>query len=162
MNRIVLIGNGCDLAHGLPTSYQQFVRWYCDQRMNAFVGNITDTSSDLLCSFQDLRGQVWNVNAFNNGYKLHNAYGKDIIDHLIKDKKFFKTTMAPFFKNIYQSIETKGWVDIENEYYNLLVKYAIKENSKENLSELNQQLQYIQGYPFAATNRLDTHRNVHL
>ena len=70
--------------------------------------------------------------------------------------------MAPFFKNIYQSIETKGWVDIENEYYNLLVKYAIKENSKENLSELNQQLQYIQGYPFAATNRLGTHRNVHL
>lgn len=145
MNRIILIGNGFDLAHGLPTSYQQFVRWYCDQRINAFVGNITDTSSDLLCSFQDLRGQVWNVNAFNNGYNLHNACGKDIIDHLIKDKKFFKTTMAPFFKNIYQSIETKGWVDIENEYYNLLVKYAIKENSKENLSELNQQLQYIQG-----------------
>ena len=28
MNRIVLIGNGFDLAHGLPTSYKDFIDWY--------------------------------------------------------------------------------------------------------------------------------------
>ena len=28
INRIVLIGNGFDLAHGLPTSYQDFIRDY--------------------------------------------------------------------------------------------------------------------------------------
>ena len=28
MNRIVLIGNGFDLAHGLKTSYKNFIDWY--------------------------------------------------------------------------------------------------------------------------------------
>ena len=28
MNRLVLIGNGFDLAHRLPTSYQDFIKWY--------------------------------------------------------------------------------------------------------------------------------------
>ena len=30
--------------------------------------------------------------------------------------------MSDFFSNICQSIETKGWVDIEYEYYNILQK----------------------------------------
>ncbi|WP_366941017.1 AbiH family protein [uncultured Chitinophaga sp.] len=28
MNRIVLIGNGFDLAHGMPTRYNDFLLWY--------------------------------------------------------------------------------------------------------------------------------------
>ena len=28
MNRIILIGNGFDLAHGLPTNYADFIRRY--------------------------------------------------------------------------------------------------------------------------------------
>ena len=28
MNRIILIGNGFDLAHGLKTSYNDFIKWY--------------------------------------------------------------------------------------------------------------------------------------
>lgn len=28
MNRIILIGNGFDLAHGLPTSYKDFIQGY--------------------------------------------------------------------------------------------------------------------------------------
>jgi hypothetical protein len=28
MNRIILIGNGFDLAHGLPTRYTDFINWY--------------------------------------------------------------------------------------------------------------------------------------
>jgi hypothetical protein len=31
MNRIVLIGNGFDLAHGLNTSYKHFICWYLNQ-----------------------------------------------------------------------------------------------------------------------------------
>ena len=31
MNRLALIGNGFDLAHGLKTSYRDFMNWYmCD------------------------------------------------------------------------------------------------------------------------------------
>lgn len=146
MNRIVLVGNGFDLAHGLKTRYEDFINWYCDQRVYGFVGNLSDISSDILCSFQDLRHQVWNVNAFVNGFNLNHAKGKDIVDNLIKNKECFKTTMSPFFENIYKSIETKGWVDIENEYYNLLKKYAIEEIVKDKLHDLNLQLQYVQSH----------------
>lgn len=144
MNRIVLVGNGFDLAHGLKTRYEDFINWYCDQRVYGFFGNLSDISSDILCSFQDLQHQVWNVNAHTNGFNLSHAKGKEIFDYLIKNKDFFKTTMSPFFENIYKSIETKGWVDIENEYYDLLKRYAIKESATDNLYELNLQLQYVQ------------------
>lgn len=28
MNRLVIVGNGFDLAHGLPTGYCDFIDWY--------------------------------------------------------------------------------------------------------------------------------------
>lgn len=31
MNRIILIGNGFDLAHGLKTSYADFIDWYWEE-----------------------------------------------------------------------------------------------------------------------------------
>jgi hypothetical protein len=34
MNRIVLIGNGFDLAHGLKTSYKDFIDDYWEAFMN--------------------------------------------------------------------------------------------------------------------------------
>ena len=33
MNRIVLIGNGFDKAHGLQTGYEDFINWYWDTRV---------------------------------------------------------------------------------------------------------------------------------
>lgn len=42
MNRIVLIGNDFDLAHGLKTSYEDFINWYCDLRVYGMVMNLTN------------------------------------------------------------------------------------------------------------------------
>ena len=49
MNRLVIIGNGFDMAHGLKTSYMDFINWYWDRRVDAFVGNISKVSEDSLC-----------------------------------------------------------------------------------------------------------------
>ena len=35
MNRIVLIGNGFDLAHGLKTKYEHFIKWYLNQKKDS-------------------------------------------------------------------------------------------------------------------------------
>jgi len=32
MNRIILIGNGFDLAHGLKTGYKDFISWFWDEQ----------------------------------------------------------------------------------------------------------------------------------
>ena len=143
MNRIVLIGNGFDLAHGLRTKYEHFIDWYWEYRVRGFVGNLTDISKDLLCSFEDLTGQVWNVNAFN-GLKVGSVSGTNVVKYIIEKKDIFNTRFSIFFESICKSIENKGWVDIENEYYNLLKKYAIEYPSDVNTKDLNKQLQYIQ------------------
>ena len=37
MNRLVIIGNGFDMAHGLKTSYMDFINWYWDGRVDEFL-----------------------------------------------------------------------------------------------------------------------------
>lgn len=67
MNRIVLIGNGFDLAHGLPTRYEDFINWYWEKRVDSFTGNLTSISEDYLCSIKitsDNYNRCWNVFAF--------------------------------------------------------------------------------------------------
>jgi hypothetical protein len=34
MNRLVIIGNGFDMAHGLKTSYMDFINWYWERPQN--------------------------------------------------------------------------------------------------------------------------------
>lgn len=67
MNRIILIGNGFDLAHGLPTRYEDFINWYWEKRVDSFIGNLTPISEDCLCSIKitsDNYNRCWNVFAF--------------------------------------------------------------------------------------------------
>ena len=50
MNRIILVGNGFDLAHNLPTKYEDFINWYSQERLNGFENNKTKISKDILCT----------------------------------------------------------------------------------------------------------------
>ena len=52
MNRIVLIGNGFDLAHGLKTSYADFINWYWEQWKERLLKSKTQIEKDELCSFK--------------------------------------------------------------------------------------------------------------
>ena len=40
MNRIVLIGNGFDLAHGLKTRCEYFINWYWEQKVAELSGGM--------------------------------------------------------------------------------------------------------------------------
>src|SRR5690606_10775217 len=45
MNRLILIGNGFDLAHGLKTSYKDFIFWYladCFCKVDPYFFNYDD------------------------------------------------------------------------------------------------------------------------
>lgn len=37
MNRVIFIGNGFDLAHGLKTRYEDFINWYWTKRVKEFI-----------------------------------------------------------------------------------------------------------------------------
>ena len=148
MNRIILIGNGFDLAHGLPTKYEDFINWYWEKRVDSFAGYITPISEDCLCSIRmtsNNYNRCWNVFAFNLPRYFSKPSGKEVIDSIANDSESFEFFLSPFFKNICTSIETKGWVDIEKEYYDLLRNSIISpDNCDYTISEINKQLHYIQ------------------
>ena len=90
---------------------------------------------------------IWSFFYTNNLAPFYNKfYSKDVIRSILSNDCGIniKHSFSPFFDNIIKSVETKGWVDIENEYYHLLTKYAITDPSTKELAELNVQLQYTQ------------------
>ena len=150
MNRIILIGNGFDLAHGYPTRYEDFINWYWDKRVSSFCGNLTSVSEDCICSIKMTTINTfncWNVFAYNLPRYFNKLTGKEVIQSIENEPELYELTMSPFFKSICESIETKGWVDIERAYYNH-VKICFNatnrsDNNTISIEELNHQLEYL-------------------
>lgn len=151
MNRIVLIGNGFDLAHKLPTSYKDFINWYWDYRLQGLINNHANVSEDILCKMTCL-DKIWTEAIFFD-YKLKDSYGIDIYCHLKNYDKEYKVELSPLFERIMTSVETKGWVDIENEYYSLLV--LLHSHVKDNYSNHNKQLEYLRDLLVEYLSRID-------
>ena len=151
MNRLVIIGNGFDMAHGLKTSYMDFINWYWDKRIEAFAGNTSLVSEDCLCKLtikNNTHISCWNVFAFMNSYFKdirgnRTCSGFDVIKYIQNKSDIFSVDYSQFFGTILQSIETKGWVDIENDYYQLL-KRVNKSDCGYTVRELNEQLAFLQ------------------
>lgn len=152
MNRLVIIGNGFDMAHGLKTSYMDFINWYWEKRLNALVTENSAVSSDCLCDLE-IKNTTECPNWFNFFYShsFRNLLtGKwiyppsEIIGGFIDNKDDFSVKCSIFFESIRHSIETKGWVDIENEYYQLLKRCTKNAECDYSVKELNEQLAYLQ------------------
>lgn len=150
MNRIILIGNGFDLAHGYPTRYEDFINWYWDKRVSSFCGNLTSVSEDCICSIKMTTINTfncWNVFAYNLPRYFNKLTGKEVIQSIENEPELYELAMSPFFKNICESIETKGWVDIERVYYNHVKICFNATNQSDNnaisIQQLNHQLEYL-------------------
>lgn len=150
MNRIILIGNGFDLAHGYPTRYEDFINWYWDKRVSSFCGNLTSVSEDCICSIKMTTINTfncWNVFAYNLPRYFNKLTGKEVIQSIENEPELYELAMSPFFKNICESIETKGWVDIERVYYNHVKICFNATNQSDNnaisIQQLNNQLEYL-------------------
>lgn len=144
MNRIILIGNGFDIAHGLKTKYENFINWYWEQRFNRMKKNHLQEDSDVLCSMNSKHNSWQNFFFFNKNLFEENCWS-EIWDWMKQESELFDIDSSPFFERICKDFIDKGWVDIENEYYCFL-KDIRKISNKSNLSteELNKQLVYIQ------------------
>jgi len=136
MNKLILIGNGFDLAHGLPTSYNDFLDdfWanlesnykkeeykklvYINERYYKVLNFEKPTESfkdfeDNLVSYQNEHNNELFPYS-NNSLKIKNNH--NIVFKFEND----------FFKTITTKESIDNWVDIENEYYKELKK-IIKE-----------------------------------
>lgn len=54
INRLIIIGNGFDLAHGMKTGYKDFVTWYVKQEIGKHIGNrsLKETKDELMSIIQ--------------------------------------------------------------------------------------------------------------
>ena len=59
MNRLVIIGNGFDIAHGLKTSYMDFINWYWSYKVKDLHGINGKLSEDPLCKIELINGNSW-------------------------------------------------------------------------------------------------------
>lgn len=151
MNRLVIIGNGFDMAHGLKTSYVDFINWYWEQRLYALLTERTTVSEDCLCKLQIINTKKcssWSMIDFNSCWDIITGKWKtqpsDIIGGIKDNTDDFSVTYSPFFEAIQQSIETKGWVDIENDYYQILKQCTENDDCGYSVKELNGQLGFLQ------------------
>lgn len=152
MNRLVLIGNGFDLAHNLPTSYQNFIDWYWEQRLNAMLTEDSAVSEDCLCKLEIKNTKDWGnwfifflsqpFRDFKTREWIYPPF--EIISTLQDNIDDFSVKCSQFFERIIKSIETKGWVDVENEYYDLLKKYVLEQSDVAEIENLNKQLHFLQ------------------
>ena len=119
MNRIVLIGNGFDLAHGLKTSYKNFIDWYWKDWGEKLLHGLNITETDGLCSFKLKES----VNLANWAYVWGFRYQR-------------KNPLVPWNPN--------DVISIAKEDKDLLSKCALKGNTETTVEELNQQLHTLQ------------------
>ncbi len=152
MNRLVIIGNGFDIAHGLKTNYMDFIHWYWEQRLNALLTDNSAVSEGCLCKLEIKNTK--DCSSWSNFFFFHSFRDlitgewkyppSDIIGGIKENTDDFSVTCCRFFETILQSIETRGWVDIENDYYQLLKKCTENADCGYSVKELNDQLAFLQ------------------
>lgn len=123
MNRLVIIGNGFDLAHGLKTSYMDFISWYWDQLFlklrvcNDRIYNDGLVSLNIVASSNETS---W-MNVFFFHYELKQQSWQEVLKYIRTREMSFRIEYSALFNRIMAGYESKGWIDIENDYYTCLI-----------------------------------------
>ena len=154
MNKLILVGNGFDLAHGLPTSYRDFIDdiWknLATNHSSPELRKVFELGDDLVRFL--LKKNVENFNDFNT--LMNNSVSGDISyrqDILFAENKFLRRVLLKVKNDFFILINSKNsienWVDIENEYYSELKKIVKSNNvtriKKENVLKLNREFNDI-------------------
>lgn len=142
INRLIIIGNGFDLAHGMKTKYKDFVNGYLRQRINEHrVSTSPKKTEDKLMSIIPSNDSVERLYNY-----LDTRKPKENIDKVRACG--YEVKLSPFFEKIIEEIENKNWVDIEFEYYkhlcSLLKKLDLSDEEDTNeINVLNGEMKFI-------------------
>lgn len=127
MNRLIIIGNGFDLAHGLKTKYSDFLTYYWSQLQSTYEDDLIsfNSRSPISCkSHSELTEEINRVNR----------------EWLNDDNVNFKYKNS-FFKLLNEDCNSENWVDIELFYYQNL-KARFEANPK-TIVKLNNEFEQV-------------------
>jgi hypothetical protein len=144
MNRLIILGNGFDLAHGLPTSYKQFMQWYWKNVTNSnyedefikfgFNGRELDSSDNFRDKIENGYTDYYNLVESKNesNIQIRMTHKKNLDQKLIFEFK------NKFFNRLCNQNDELKWVDIECVYFEELKRcyeHKIYDLSKRTLVE---------------------------
>jgi hypothetical protein len=150
MNRIILIGNGFDLAHGLETSYKHFIDYFWKEEIKKIRENSKTEFAYPVLHMSNYEDDIIKIKDPQHQYvqlntdKLFSNY-----DELKKNvKQSFLTIKNRFLEVISdRAFILQNWVDIENEYYkalkNIIHNDAVINIEYNSVKELNANLNDI-------------------
>lgn len=141
MNRLILVGNGFDLAHGLKTSYQDFIDDFWSKQLPMILERQDSSFKNHFVTIDHIQSDIpidkikrfGDLNEFvvKTGRKIH------------FDNKFLKT--------ISEKRSLQNWVDIEKEYFNQL--FTAK--SEANVEKVNEDFEEIKNLFIDYLNKID-------
>jgi abortive infection AbiH-like protein len=120
MNRLILIGNGFDLAHGMKTRYKDFLLDYLVTSINSFYDQNSFSDSLFSMRFRDINRGHWqkpiDYATVDNVLERFNQIKVDYNSRIIID-----ITSNFLFESL-EKIEKLNWVDLEMEFFDNLIK----------------------------------------
>jgi len=117
-NRVIIVGNGFDLACGLKSSYQDFI---LDILKNGYLDAIKN--GEIKTLFFELKYIETSEDYINKDIKFINNASRfnEIINYFKQRKTIEYKSLNLIFRNIIES-NTKNWVDIESIYFKEIKK----------------------------------------
>jgi hypothetical protein len=159
MNRLVIVGNGFDLAHGMKTRYNDFFLWYLKQSYDLAYTNEDGSYEDgALRIIAERRHKIKIMNHqgisefvdyfYNCGELLRMTSASTFEDGVyMHDQNPFVTSIkSDFVAGLINNCSITNWVDIENFYYDYLkqaMAHPIQEQSDDLVAILNVSLSAI-------------------
>lgn len=166
MNRIIIIGNGFDLAHNLKTGYKDFIDDYWNTVKEKIYGgywqwldqqygmsHLLDNYEDDFVSIETIYGKgdapqesflPEEDSPLGNLWALIERYNNSPNINVTVYLKF----KNHFFERISRQCSLINWVDIENEYYGALKELLQEENPQkqnESICVLNKEFDDVKG-----------------
>ena len=156
-NRIIIVGNGFDLAHGMKTSYSNFIDWLWNKKVDEINKKILEKDDD----FKERKEAGWPINIKKDKGEIMTdkdklfvvEEGKSHFDNAIELKKWirYENKLLETLERKKDELEDPKWSDIEDVYYNCLIKchdnyyneYESKKHHDLSIIKLNQEFSII-------------------
>lgn len=144
MNRLIIIGNGFDIAHGLKTKYSDFLKYYWSRVKLSFNDNLIQFESSYttgVCySMKEINEMVKHINRHQNAvhFKIKNG----------------------FFRQLNEKSNETNWVDIEMFYYNKLI-YLFNSSQFGEIKKLNDEFNDVkEEFELYIASLVNSHENL--
>ncbi|AZB30568.1 AbiH family protein [Chryseobacterium balustinum] len=145
INRIILIGNGFDLANGLRTNYKSFIDDYWKSTTSKYS---KEKVEDI---FECDEFSAISLKTFADEQKITNYV--EFFQH-IANTRIQYTAKNHFFLQMCHNLYNKDWWDVESYFYNILKDVSGSKTMADEIKKLNQDFEgvkkLLEAYLFSA------------